>query len=728
MGELEKSRMHQYSQNNDWGMSIPLVMGAMMAFSALTVMLFGIAQVSIKHNGVAQDRARAYGAAEAGANDFLNRLNAYPDFVQWDAARVKPMIGTAQDTRPDVVRDSALGQWVRPSSTQSAAFTYDIISQDHLGLVLRVTGRSTPSSSVQRTIEYRVARKTRGSVAVAVQRPVANTPGYAYINQYRAIGNSQGHMAASASGSFLSVADYERLCDNHTVTSPEQLWQTCFRPYWNKHDRVEGDAVIGAPFTVHGTNGFMSNQARATGVHEWPSISGTLEIVGGQPNRHAAASNVVNNTQPVTYADTDIRSQGNQGFLRTSQDVAHAAPPGQYKEIRRIARADQRCRFVGATQILLYGDDVYVRSPHTPHGHNAGAAPWCANASDKLKGVTRTTATTDTTDHDVHTTFGLVPGDNPTWVKLSNVATDAIFIVERVPVGGACVTSVVGDNNGIGNRSGVGFPANRDDSDPLIGTTLNPYDCRNGDVFIDGVAARRKTIIAEDNIYLTGAIRYSDRDMKTNAIPENSDDLLGLVAQRNVFIYNPPSRPCASAYHPVCYRYPRTPFGLPVLKSDLTAASGTTGDRTKWLTMPRDLGPADRWAQRTRMPTERSWMTMPQWDGVIVAETGAFILENPLMHNRPATLSQHGNTNGLAAVVTGAVYSRYAPMLHIDFETPSGEVKMHGLHSHYINDPRLERVLPPGFTGLSATSYRLQGFAEVASDLSLDATHERNSP
>lgn len=94
----------------DRGMSIPLALGAMMAFSSLTILLFGIAQLSIKNNDISQERIRAFSAAEAGANDFINRLNAFPDLVQWNVAKVQPLRETAPDKLPPTIRDAAFGQ------------------------------------------------------------------------------------------------------------------------------------------------------------------------------------------------------------------------------------------------------------------------------------------------------------------------------------------------------------------------------------------------------------------------------------------------------------------------------------------------------------------------------------------------------------------------------------------------------------------------------------------
>lgn len=738
MAALDNTGLHTH---DDQGISLPLVMGAMLVFSAMMIILAGVAHFAIKGNDIALQRNQAFAAVEAGANDFVNRLNAYSQFDEWNAAKTKPFLDKNQSTSthfPNIVRESGFGQWIRVAPTRNEQFTYDVVRADPTGVVFRVTGRAYPQASIYRSVEYRVARKAKGSIALAVERPYANTAGYAYIHQFRALGDRQGDMAITQQGAFLSLSDYELMCDNQSQTGAKVIWKSCYRPYFNGFDKIEGDLVTGAPITVHGNGGLIStNNGVVPPIADWPTVTKSLEIVQGDTNQNAVSSKIELGSSGVktsTYDDNLIRANGKQQFLNLVNDHGgRTSPPAQFKEIRRRAKPEQVCRFMGSTQVLLHGDDVYVRSPHTPAEFNRNSAPWCRAVAGDFYGRRRDLTRPDIMFQDAQAGRALNPTHPVTWVKLADVPTDAIFVIERIPPQLDCEHSVTGDNDGWGNYTGVGFPANRDDSDPLLGTNVGPYDCRNGDLFIDGAAARRKTFAAEDNIYLTGGIRYTDRDMNSNYLPANADDALGLVAQRNVFIYNPPSRDSRNR-NDRFFRYPRSPYILPVNESELKQAeSGRyrqnqgpwgSGQLNKWRAIPTYLGPSSKQPQRTQIPSDHSWLNMPIFDGVIVAETGAFLLENPLMHNRPTTISSDTRSTALSAVVTGAVFSRYAPLLHIDYQTAAGEVKMHGLHGHYINDPRLERTLPPGFTGLSVTAYRLIGFAEVGSHLHLEASHQ----
>ena len=724
-----------WASGRDQGVSLPLVLGAVLLFSALALALSGVANLTVSHNRIAQQRGQVHAAAEAGANDFINRLNAYSEFDTWSAAKVKRELdkGTPMSSAfPKIVRESGFGQWIRIPGTFNQQFTYDIVSKDTQGLIIRSTGRMNQDQPFTRSVEFRVARRSKGDTAVAVERPYVNTVGYAYVRQVRDQGYSLGGMASGPDGGALSLRDYETNCGEASTVAVADRWMQCFRPAWHGFDKVSGDLITGSPLSVHGQQGYLTPGSR---VADWPEVTGTVEIVGGNPNQPAVGTKMgtPDNAQaPNRYSEQVTRQQLRPGQVHVGDYTALTSPPARFKDIRRQAARNLTCRFVGATQVVMFADDIYVRSPHTPPHANAGWAPWCHSVRNQFSQRSRTTTRPDIGFTSATGEPYLLPRNTDEWVKLSNVRAGAVFVIEHIQGTNACSPTNVGDNDGIGNYTGVGFPANRDDSDPLLGTTLDPYNCRNGDLFIDGVVARSRTFAAEDNVYLTGGIRYSDRAASDNAIPNNSDDVLGVVAQRNVFIYNPPSRECNRCGEDY-YRFPRSPYPLPVLEKELGAGVNgaafgevmpwTAGEQAGYRTVPTELGPADRNAIRGKIPRLIGWHAMPQFDGIFVAETGAFMLENPLMHNRPALVGPGNASQALSAIITGAVYSRYAPLLHIDYETASGEVNMYGLHGHYMSDPRLARTLPPGFNGLSVTMYRLTGMAEVGTN-HLTADHQ----
>lgn len=70
----------------------------------------------------------------------------------------------------------------------------------------------------------------------------------------------------------------------------------------------------------------------------------------------------------------------------------------------------------------------------------------------------------------------------------------------------------------------LGYPVANEEA-PFPGS----YGCRNGDVFIKGTLNGRTTVSAENFVYVTGDLTYADKD----------DDMLGLVGQNAVFVWNP---------------------------------------------------------------------------------------------------------------------------------------------------------------------------------------------
>lgn len=71
---------------------------------------------------------------------------------------------------------------------------------------------------------------------------------------------------------------------------------------------------------------------------------------------------------------------------------------------------------------------------------------------------------------------------------------------------------------------GVGFPAAKEQA-----PTSTSYSCTAGDAFVRGGFGGNATIAANNYVYITGDITYDNP----------SKDLLGLIGQNNVYVYNP---------------------------------------------------------------------------------------------------------------------------------------------------------------------------------------------
>jgi hypothetical protein len=111
-------------------------------------------------------------------------------------------------------------------------------------------------------------------------------------------------------------------------------------------------------------------------------------------------------------------------------------------------------------------------------------------------------------------------------IYVQNVPTTAgdPNLPSATPANFACVSSNTGWTFGT-----TQFPAVNEIT-PSGSTSTNPaYGCKNGDVFVKGTFAGAMTIAAENYVYVTGDLTYSD----------TAKDILGLVGNGAVWVWNP---------------------------------------------------------------------------------------------------------------------------------------------------------------------------------------------
>src|SRR5690625_4165838 len=80
------------------------------------------------------------------------------------------------------------------------------------------------------------------------------------------------------------------------------------------------------------------------------------------------------------------------------------------------------------------------------------------------------------------------------------------------------------------SRNSLGYPISNETA-PNYSDSPS-YGCRNGDVFVSGQVNAQATIAAENFVYITGSLTYVDKQR----------DILGLVGQNAVFVWNPVQR------------------------------------------------------------------------------------------------------------------------------------------------------------------------------------------
>ena len=186
------------------------------------------------------------------------------------------------------------------------------------------------------------------------------------------------------------------------------------------------------------------------------------------------------------------------------------------------------------------------------------------------------------------------------------------------------------------------------------------YDCRAGDVFVDGTVNGQITIAAENNIDVIGNLHYKD--------DVGGDDLLGLIADQYVEIYHPVD--CTNV-DPSCE-----------MDADVPSALGSTVVVLADERAVEQLGP-----QRVQGP-----------------EVQAAILS--LQHSFRVQQYNIGDKNQLASLhVTGTIAQK--------FRGAVGTINSTGYLKDYVYDNRLQYLSPPKFLDPVKVSWGVATWAEI---------------
>jgi hypothetical protein len=199
------------------------------------------------------------------------------------------------------------------------------------------------------------------------------------------------------------------------------------------------------------------------------------------------------------------------------------------------------CLYTGPTSIVFNADGTMtVRSPWTKATRVVGNPATAAGtpppgASTCGQPGNPTAANLAANANTLAGEFGqkiAVPANNLVYVQsvpTSRPGDPNFWAATKKPVGLTCT----GLSGSTGSGNGIGFPA----KDEFAPTTqgISAYDCYNGDAFVQGTMRGALTISADNYVYVTGDIAYQDPKA----------DILGLVAQNAVWVWNPMK--CTSA-------------------------------------------------------------------------------------------------------------------------------------------------------------------------------------
>lgn len=454
----------------DGGMALPLVLGIGLVLTVLVATSLTVATTANQKSGVDEDWNAAGAAAYAGVADYQSRL----------------------------VNDNTYQKYGNPaapfSQTSSSLLTLPTGSLENHAFGIGISGSwAAVSGSSLATYRYEVDSSEYSSSGVLRLRSTGRVG-----DQTRSV---IANLRQKGFIDFLYFTMYETQDPAIAGTSQEQ----CTRYYPTRRDSDCGGAIqFASTETVNGP--LHSNDA--------------LYICGGTFNGKVTSSYKV-----APY----FRDCGSPDFKAGVPEYAKALDmPPTNTQLRNETRADLTdsevprpgCLYTGPTTIKFHGNGTMtVRSPWTQ---------FVNTRENPTRGVANGLCGT--------------PGNGANGLGSTNGATIPVLVQNLVYV--QTVPNVVGNPNSWAlnakppgfacstNGNGLGYPVNETRQRETIikaprGTAY--YDCRAGDVFVEGQVDGQMTIAAENYVWITDDLIYKDRQAH----------VLGLIGQNAVWIWNP---------------------------------------------------------------------------------------------------------------------------------------------------------------------------------------------
>lgn len=459
------------------------------------VMLVGVstaltgATSGMRQANVAQGSTRALDAAYAGVQDYIAKLNSDSTYTQYGNPAAKFSAGSPVKLPPTA--NPAFG--VLPSDTWgtvagsggASTFRYEVDNSQYnaSGLLrVRVTGR--------------FGSFTRTLVASVQQQGFIN---YLYFTNYETLD-------PSIVGTSANCAVY--------------LWagrntNSCQTIQFGARDTLGGPVRSNDTFTVCGAtfNGSVTSANPNQPLVATPSGCAAGTYKGSAPAYQPVLAMPATNTAMKAQTYSDLTPN-----------------PG--------------CLYTGPTQIRF-----------NAAGTMTVVSPWTKYTTVKSDGTggTNNVAACGALS-DLHSTAGAtvpVPANNLVFVQsVPGSASDPNYTsTASVPtvtagtykcVGSDGATAITGSATSAGwsfqnGATTIGYPVANEDPAAFFnngsswGTTTPAYGCRDGDAYISGTVNGKVTVASDNYVYATGDVTYADR----------SDDLLGVVGNNGVFVWNP---------------------------------------------------------------------------------------------------------------------------------------------------------------------------------------------
>ena len=469
----------------DRGVAMPLVIGITSVLMILITTAVVTSVNGIRQSSTTANWSGALGAAYAGVEEYQSRLTVDPSYWTWgDPA--SPFVTASSSTvkKPAQANPAfglgSAGSWSTvPGSSERAEFRYQVDNSRYASAgVLRL--------------------QSTGRVGGEIRTILADLKQDGFIN-------------------YLYFTDFEIQDPVYSNKSTTECRTYAWA--WSNRTKTRKDAC--------GTISFGGND-----ILEGPVHSNDTMLICKATFKQQVTTGYKRTTAGNLYSSDGCGNGQSPSFEKSKPTSTDLLPvPESNTAMKKETRADLKdsdvprpgCLYTGPTKITLLADGfVTVRSPFTKATQVTGDPARGAVANAQCGNI----ANIQSAEGD---TFKL-PENNLIYVQ--NVPVDSTrnpnYSVSNSAQDKAC-TVRYGSNNRNYASNGIGYPIDQNEDVPFSDSEKMSYGCRNGDVFIEGTIRGNTTVAAENYIYITGDIRRQ--------VP--SEDILGLVGDNAVWVYNP---------------------------------------------------------------------------------------------------------------------------------------------------------------------------------------------
>jgi hypothetical protein len=490
---IRRLKLRLPGARDDEGIAMAMVIGISAVLMLLLTFTLSVSMSGVVKAKTDENWNGAIAAAYAGIEDYKSRIADDNTYYRTGNASAAFSVGSDfANTDPDnpAFGSGATGSWSYiENSADGAAYRYEVDNSSYADtgvLKVRSTGR--------------VGNVTRSVVVDLKQKGFID---YLYYTMYE-------------------------------IQDPDISGKTgCVVYAWNGRNADCSDIAFGSSDELYGpvhSNDIMRVcEAKFYGVVTTGWNPGTnqnllrYKRINSQ-GQNCTATEVFDKGKPTTAKVLDLPPTNGDMRDEVRTDLpATVARPG--------------CLYTGPTKITFHNDGTMtVWSPWTKKtqiAFSTGANP------APVSGTTPTMCGTVNSNNNIANTLGHVDGQ-----RIPALEKNLIF-VQNVPTGTANSAASTNPNFWLSTArpsrftsstcstgNGIGYPRNSE----YVTSVSTSYGCTNGDLFVEGTVNAQMTISTENYVYVTGDIKYVN--------PEAN--VLGLVGQGAVWVWNPVSRTCTS--------------------------------------------------------------------------------------------------------------------------------------------------------------------------------------